>query len=478
MARPRQQPADACAASEGQVCPADVRAHIPPTIRRPPAKVALGKRLFEDKELSSTGTIACASCHDPKLSFTDGEPTGKGVTGSRSCGTRRRSGTSPGARCCSGTAGPRASRSRCAFPSSTPTRWAPRSITPSHASRGTRATCAPSPQAFPARPAISRRQHRQGARRLRAHAGLPADPLRPLGRRRRRRPHRRRRSTASNLRRQGPLHQLPHRLRLHRPRLLRHRPAQRGRGPRQRSACPPPTTPSRRRRCASSPGPRPTCTTARSARSTTWCASTRWAACSGPRAARTCRGSSSSPSRSATTSSPSCTLSSETPPQPSTEAVGRHRGQPAPPPPPQGHHRRQPGQQAVRPGACSPRRRADAHGPQRRHAHPQRAHLRPPARLQLRRAGAQRERHHPLSRPRHLRGLLRHPSVHAADGGGAIGPSRRFEQCQQRGLVARAPPPAGRAAARGAAAPCAPAWHVCGSPMRLASQAIIAADAT
>jgi cytochrome c peroxidase len=45
------------------------------------AKVALGKRLFEDKQLSATGTIACASCHDPKLSFTDGESTGKGVTG-------------------------------------------------------------------------------------------------------------------------------------------------------------------------------------------------------------------------------------------------------------------------------------------------------------------------------------------------------------------------------------------------------------
>jgi len=48
-----------------------------------PAKIALGKRLFEDKELSSTGTIACASCHDSKLSFSDGEPRGKGITGKR-----------------------------------------------------------------------------------------------------------------------------------------------------------------------------------------------------------------------------------------------------------------------------------------------------------------------------------------------------------------------------------------------------------
>jgi cytochrome c peroxidase len=48
-----------------------------------PEKTALGRRLFEDKALSSTGTVACASCHDPRLSFSDGEPTGKGVTGKR-----------------------------------------------------------------------------------------------------------------------------------------------------------------------------------------------------------------------------------------------------------------------------------------------------------------------------------------------------------------------------------------------------------
>jgi cytochrome c peroxidase len=48
-----------------------------------PAKIALGKRIFEDPELSATGAIACATCHDPKLAFTDGEPKGKGVTGRR-----------------------------------------------------------------------------------------------------------------------------------------------------------------------------------------------------------------------------------------------------------------------------------------------------------------------------------------------------------------------------------------------------------
>ena len=55
----------------------------PPDTKSTPAMIALGERLFNDKAMSSTGTIACASCHDPKLSFTDGERTGKGVTGKR-----------------------------------------------------------------------------------------------------------------------------------------------------------------------------------------------------------------------------------------------------------------------------------------------------------------------------------------------------------------------------------------------------------
>jgi cytochrome c peroxidase len=45
-----------------------------------PEKIALGRRLFEEKALSATATVACASCHDARLSFTDGEVTGKGVT--------------------------------------------------------------------------------------------------------------------------------------------------------------------------------------------------------------------------------------------------------------------------------------------------------------------------------------------------------------------------------------------------------------
>ena len=75
-----QQPADPIAALKARFArPGFVPnpSGNPPT----PAKVALGKRIFADPELSATGTIACVSCHEPKLAFTDGESTGKGVTG-------------------------------------------------------------------------------------------------------------------------------------------------------------------------------------------------------------------------------------------------------------------------------------------------------------------------------------------------------------------------------------------------------------
>ena len=43
----------------------------PPTTYRPPEKVALGDKLFDDKRFSSTGQVACATCHDAKKAFTD-----------------------------------------------------------------------------------------------------------------------------------------------------------------------------------------------------------------------------------------------------------------------------------------------------------------------------------------------------------------------------------------------------------------------
>jgi len=51
-----------------------------------PAKIALGRKLFFDKRLSLDGTVDCASCHDPKLAFSDGRKVAQGIGGA--AGTR------------------------------------------------------------------------------------------------------------------------------------------------------------------------------------------------------------------------------------------------------------------------------------------------------------------------------------------------------------------------------------------------------
>ncbi|MGR6331018.1 cytochrome-c peroxidase [Sphingomonas sp. XXL09] len=45
------------------------------------AKVALGRQLFYDADLSIDGTMSCASCHEQKHAFADGNPTRPGVHG-------------------------------------------------------------------------------------------------------------------------------------------------------------------------------------------------------------------------------------------------------------------------------------------------------------------------------------------------------------------------------------------------------------
>ena len=44
-------------------------------------KAALGRHLFFDARLSSTGQYSCASCHRPELAFTDGRGHAQGATG-------------------------------------------------------------------------------------------------------------------------------------------------------------------------------------------------------------------------------------------------------------------------------------------------------------------------------------------------------------------------------------------------------------
>jgi cytochrome c peroxidase len=57
------------------------RAAIPADNPQTPDKIALGEKLFFDGRLSVDGTVACATCHDPALAFTDGKPTSVGVDG-------------------------------------------------------------------------------------------------------------------------------------------------------------------------------------------------------------------------------------------------------------------------------------------------------------------------------------------------------------------------------------------------------------
>ena len=47
------------------------------------AKVELGRRLFYDARLSGDGTIACSSCRDPSLAFSDGRETSIGIGDAR-----------------------------------------------------------------------------------------------------------------------------------------------------------------------------------------------------------------------------------------------------------------------------------------------------------------------------------------------------------------------------------------------------------
>src|SRR5262249_10881617 len=48
-----------------------------------PLKAELGRLLYFDTRLSQDGAISCATCHDPKLAFTDGSPVSTGIHGQK-----------------------------------------------------------------------------------------------------------------------------------------------------------------------------------------------------------------------------------------------------------------------------------------------------------------------------------------------------------------------------------------------------------
>ena len=170
--------------AEGQVRAADLRAQS--------CRQSADRRQGRARQAPVRGPASCRRpapspappATTPSSPSPTASPPARASPASPSCATRRRCGTWPGARCCSGTAAPRASRTRSAFPSSTPTRWAPPSRMrvarlSRHDSYVQRLRAS-----LPAGPADLAGQHRQGARRLRAHAGVAADALRPMGRRR------------------------------------------------------------------------------------------------------------------------------------------------------------------------------------------------------------------------------------------------------------------------------------------------------
>ena len=65
--------------------PADVWSYfIPKDNPLTAAKVELGRQLFFDKRLSADSSVSCATCHDPKLAFSDGQKTAVGIGGRRS----------------------------------------------------------------------------------------------------------------------------------------------------------------------------------------------------------------------------------------------------------------------------------------------------------------------------------------------------------------------------------------------------------
>lgn len=63
--------------------PAGLDAYLPVPANNPLTResVELGRSLFFDKRLSRDGTVSCATCHDPKLAFTDTRKVAVGVDG-------------------------------------------------------------------------------------------------------------------------------------------------------------------------------------------------------------------------------------------------------------------------------------------------------------------------------------------------------------------------------------------------------------
>jgi len=89
---PAPAPADQPAAAPDQPAAEPVAFEVKVPLGLPPLpvpednpmtaeKVELGKLLYFDKRMSKDGTVACATCHDPKMAWTEHKPTSTGIGG-------------------------------------------------------------------------------------------------------------------------------------------------------------------------------------------------------------------------------------------------------------------------------------------------------------------------------------------------------------------------------------------------------------
>ena len=54
---------------------------VPLTLKQDPARVEIGRLLFQDARLSANGRVSCASCHDPRKGGSDGRARSSGFNG-------------------------------------------------------------------------------------------------------------------------------------------------------------------------------------------------------------------------------------------------------------------------------------------------------------------------------------------------------------------------------------------------------------
>ena len=166
---------------EGQVRAADLRAQpCRQSCRRPPRSRS-ASACSRTRSCPRPAPSPAPSCHDPKLAFTDGESTGKGVTGKplvRHTPTLWNVAWSP-LLIWDGRAS--SLEDQVQLPRRAPRRDGLLARQRGGSLLAPRELRARVRASLPAGPADHARQHRQGARRLRAHAGVAADPLRPDG---------------------------------------------------------------------------------------------------------------------------------------------------------------------------------------------------------------------------------------------------------------------------------------------------------